>query len=1748
MEKLAFSKATLADIVRWRAQHQSQRNAFTFLLDGETQEARWSYADVDLRAQTIQSALQSLLPTGERALLMYPPGLEYIAAFLGCLYAGIVAVPMYPPRNNRSLQRLQTIVQDAKASVVLTTDAIYQSVAAYGEILPELNELRWVATDLIANQQAAAQPISAQQLAFIQYTSGSTGQPKGVMLSHANLLHNLELIQAAFQHTPDSCGVIWLPPYHDMGLIGGILQPLFAGFPVVLMSPTTFLQRPLRWLEAITRYRATTSGGPDFAYALCAQRITPEQRQTLDLSSWRLAFNGAEPIRAATIEQFSKTFAPHGFQAKAFYPCYGLAEATLLVTGGAAQDRATIEAFDADALQQNQVQAVDSANATAQSLVGTGYPQLDLAIIDPITQQPCRTDQVGEIWVAGKSVAQGYWNQPTATQTTFNAWTKDGQGPYLRTGDLGFLWQNELFVTGRIKDLIVVRGRNFYPHDLEYTATNSHPALLAGGAAAFSIDVTDREQVVIVHELERRERHGDHHGMAQAIRQAVAEQHELQVHTIAFLKPGGLPKTSSGKVQRQQCRRQFIDGSLDVLGVDSLDQPVAAATLPDAADGEIMANLRQSISKILQLPAASIDPAQPLTTLGLDSLAALEIAHLLERNWQLQIDMGELLAGKTLHELGEQLQAQAPTFELAIDHVEAAAPATYGQRALWFLHELNPTNTAYHIARVFEVKGDLDVQALQQALNELVIQHAGLRTSFAMRDDEVWQEVDPDATVTINLIDGRTWSEDECQTRVQALIKHPFDLATLPLFRVHVVQRGSNAALMVMVFHHIIVDLWSLILLLEEFRQRYTTLKQGARLPINQPSAANGDAARWQATMLSGTQGADLANYWRQKMAAPLPILELATDYLRPALQTTDGAQRRFMLSVETTQRLKALAQHEEVTLYVLLITLYATFLGRMTNQDELLIGTPVAGRNRAAHATAIGYYVNSLVIRILCEPHQSLRAMLLTMRQTVLEALQHQDFPFAMLVEQLVPQREPGRTPLFQTMFTLERPQGNASDWAAAIIGAPVGQVVMADLELTPYPLDLQSVQHDLTLTMVEVGQQLHGVFEYRTDLFSSITIDRYIDSLQCVIESALEGIDQLPSELAVFSPSAWQHWNNTWNATDYPYPASTIDALFSAQAQATPTLAAVIDLEQQLTYSQLHEQSNQLAGYLQTLGVKQETLVGIYLEPSVAIPLALLAILKAGGAYVPLDLAYPTERIKAMLSEANIQFIVTDSTHATNLPPTTATIIMLDQPETIMQLTTVAYKPTIKYPDQLAYVLFTSGSTGQPKGVAGCHRGVINLLESFVQTSSTAGTHRSCLSSLSFDVSIYEIIGSLLSGGTLYMASTELRGDISASLDWLRSNGIQNAFIPPFMVEALSTTVQTSPSEWSLQEILVGVEPIREAMLDSIRAALPQILITNAYGPTETTVCSLVYRFETTIDPARITPIGQPLANTSVYILDSNQNPSPIGSIGEVYIGGVGLARGYLGNPWLTAQRFIPDPFGQKPGERLYRTGDLARLLVDGSLLFIGRNDQQIKLHGVRIELGDIEAVMNRYPDVAESVAMVQIDANQHKYLIGYIAHRLGQEPDQAALRRYLQAHLPPVMVPRVFVNLEALPRSANGKIDRRALPTLDWQQLIDQQTFTAPRTALESKLAAIWSDVLGIPTVGIHDDFFMLGGHSLMLTQLRTRIQDRLGIVVPLQLLFQSPTIAEQAESLDVLQWMSEAPPALDQIEDELEDFTL
>jgi acyl-CoA synthetase (AMP-forming)/AMP-acid ligase II len=535
--------------------HPDER-LYTFLVDGEAEEVHLTYRELDRQAQAIAAVLQEKGSAGERALLLYPPGLEYIAAFFGCLYAGAIAVPVYPPdpsRLNRTLPRLQAIAKDAQATIALTTRSLLSMTDFVFEQAPDLKELQWIATDTlspIAHHRSPITEIAPDSIAFLQYTSGATGNPKGVMLTHRNLIHNSEMICRSAGHHSRSVGIIWLPSYHDMGLIGGILQPVYRGFPTILMSPLHFLQRPLRWLQTVSRYRGTTSAGPNFAYDLCVRKITPEQRKGLDLSSWEVAFCGAEPIRTETLERFAECFAPCGFRREAFYPCYGLAEGTLIVSGGKKEDPPIIKTLD-----------------NGKNLVGCGRALRDqeIVIVDPEMMLRCASEQVGEIWVSGPSVAKGYWNRSEETRETFQAYLKDtGEGPFLRTGDLGLLRDGELFVTGRLKDLIIIRGRNYYPQDIEKTVEQCCPVVRPGCCAAFTAELDSEERLVVVSEVDRRQSF-DVRRVIRDIRKSISEQYDLNLQTVLFLQAGTIPKTSSGKIRRSECRRQYLAGTLEAL-------------------------------------------------------------------------------------------------------------------------------------------------------------------------------------------------------------------------------------------------------------------------------------------------------------------------------------------------------------------------------------------------------------------------------------------------------------------------------------------------------------------------------------------------------------------------------------------------------------------------------------------------------------------------------------------------------------------------------------------------------------------------------------------------------------------------------------------------------------------------------------------------------------------------------------------------------------------------------------------------------------------------------------------------------------------------------------------------------------------------------------------------------------------------------------------------------------------------------
>jgi acyl-CoA synthetase (AMP-forming)/AMP-acid ligase II len=670
------------ELLRRRTVQDPDRTAFIFLADADTVAGTLTYAELDRQARAIAALLQSRGLAGERALLLYPPGLDFVAALFGCLYAGVVAVPAYPPRRNRSSERLQAIFANARAAAVLTTPTIDALAGRLGGQTMSREPLHWLLSEEAAGVDAQSwqEPsLSGDTLAVLQYTSGSTATPRGVMLTHGNLLHNSRWMERCFEHTRDSRGVIWLPPYHDMGLIGGILQPLHVGCLCYLMTPASVFSNPFSWLQAVSRYRASTSGGPNFAYELCVRKVTAEQRATLDLSCWQVAVNGAEPIRADTLERFTEFFAPCGFRREAFYPCYGLAEGTLLAAGGKRNAPPVTLSIRKPSLESNGVLPASPGESGARILVGCGHGLADqqIAIVQPEKRIRCRCGEIGEIWIAGPSIANGYWDQPEASRQTFAARLADtGEGPFLRTGDLGFLHEGELFVTGRLKDLIILCGRNLYPQDLERTAERSHPDLNPCCGAAFTVESDGREGLVIVYELIPR-RKPDVSTVAEAVRRAVAEEYEVELHALVLLKLGGLPKTSSGKIQRHACRNAFLAGALEAYGEwraisrpggGALTRAAVLALPPHQRQALLETHFRGQLARLLCLDPAALDPHQPVNTLGLDSLTTLELRNALGASLGVDLPITRFLRGASIATLASEVLT-----ELA-QHAPAPSP------------------------------------------------------------------------------------------------------------------------------------------------------------------------------------------------------------------------------------------------------------------------------------------------------------------------------------------------------------------------------------------------------------------------------------------------------------------------------------------------------------------------------------------------------------------------------------------------------------------------------------------------------------------------------------------------------------------------------------------------------------------------------------------------------------------------------------------------------------------------------------------------------------------------------------------------------------------------------------------------------------------------------------------------------------------------------------------------------------------
>ena len=1054
-------------------------------------------------------------------------------------------------------------------------------------------------------------------------------------------------------------------------------------------------------------------------------------------------------------------------------------------------------------------------------------------------------------------------------------------------------------------------------------------------------------------------------------------------------------------------------------------------------------------------------------------------------------------------------------------------PLTFAQRRLWFLDQLEPGNRIYNEVLSLRVSGDLDVYALEAAINGIIARHEALRTRFVEQDGEPVQVVLPEARVTADVRDLSHLPEEERTAEVRrmadAAAHEPFDLATGPLIRLMLLRLGPGEHALVMPTHHIVSDGWSQSVFFGELSALYEAARQGQPAPLPPLAIQYGDFAVWQQEHLAGGALERQIAYWKERLRGAPTLLELPTDRPRPAEQTYRGTGYHFGVPQELSAQLNALAQREGATLFMVLLAALSALLARYTGEDDVVVGSPIANRTRPELEALIGLFANTLPVRTDVSGDPTFRTLLARVRDAVFEDYANQDLPFERLVEELRIERSLSYNPLYQVMLVLQN--------------TPRSEAPLTGLAMRPLETTHDTSKLDLSLWMMESGQGIFGVWEYSTELFDRDTIERLTTHFVTLVRGIVESPDRRVSELPLIAPEERTRVLYTWNeSVEDVFAAIPVHEQFEAQAEHAPDAVAVAHRGESLTYGELSRRSSRLANFLRGRGVGPESRVGVCVERSPEMLVALLGVLKAGGAYVPLDPQYPRDRLAFLVEDSGISVLLTQERLFAALPGAAAAdVVFLDADWERIAAEPDAAPESGVAPDNLAYLIYTSGSTGKPKGVMVPH-GALSGFTGIACEAYGIGADDAVLqfASINFDASAEEIWPALASGARLVLRTEEMLDSAAAFLEACRGWGVTVLDLPTAYWHELIADAAGDDDPPALPDalrlVVIGGERALPERLRAWRETFGDgVRLVNTYGPTEATVVATLADLpadadEGTASPRHV-PIGRPIRNTRAYVLDPRGEAVPVGVPGELYLGGGGVARGYLDRPDLTAERFPPDPFGPEPGARVYRTGDRVRFLADGTLEFVGRVDQQVKLRGFRVELGEIESAIGEVPGVAEAVVVAREEEPGNPRLVAYLVPEAGAEVSVADVRTALRAELPGYMVPAAFVVLDAFPLTRNGKVDRRSLPAPEAAARAEAKAalHAAPRNDVERAIAAAWQEVLGVEEVGLDDNFFDLGGHSLLLARVRSRLAGKFRREVSVVVLFRYPTVRSLAEYL-------------------------
>lgn len=1644
---------TLLDLLRARAYAHGEALAFSELADDGSCARSLTFGELERQAQALGVVYGRRAAPGARVVLAEGSSLDFVKRLFGLLYAGLVPVPAPAPTSQTTARRLEAQARDCDA-VAWIGPAVASAPSPLAHF--ERWDEEWLANVDTASELPPISPRS-DEVAFLQYTSGSTSSPRGVVVTHRAILANERDIARAFEHDDTTVFASWLPPFHDMGLIGGILQPMYLGIPCYLLTPLQFVADPGLWLRVIGRYRVTTSGGPNFAYELCLQRVTDSEREQLDLSSWRVAFNGAEPVRADTLARFAATFASAGFRRRSLMPCYGLAEATLFVSGS----RAAVAPLTRPSSGSTGDLQPLGESPTGGVHVSSGRPadSLEVAIVDPVTACPLPDGEEGEIWIAGDSVADRYFRHPGGGVFGVRLSARP-KLRFLRSGDLGFLCRGELFVTGRIKDLLLVQGRNVHPADVEIAAATVRICDRRPLVAAVE-DPSGPGRVVVIVEVPA--------GIVppadapSEVRAAVAAECGVHVQTVVLLLGGRLPRTTSGKLQRAECARLFATGSLGtaITDVDTAP-PVGDATEHESVDvWQMLANALSSVD--LEPPTHEQRGRSPVEH-GLSSLDAIRLASALTRLSTVSLAVSEILGARSFESLVDRLREGTRAVSAPTRGAPTSLPGAVEAMVSRAIRD--PGRVAENLSIALSLPPSVATDACRRAVTDLAARHSSLRTTLLTTAGTIGARVRAD-------IDPWLEQAPSCESLADALVdvaSRPFDLATEPLMRACIHDSTVGAPTLQLVFHHAAVDFWSLRQLFCELDATLCgdPVPEPAPLVVRKPTVE----ARVRAQ-----------RYWRRVF--PDAVSLMALPAAPPTGQRLSGRALTLELSHTSARALRQRAAALAVTPAALQLAAFQALLALYGGRRQIITAVPFLNRD-AAILDAICCRVNVLPVVSEFDDQACFGNLARKVHWRLLELQSLQDVPFAEAGITMV--RQEDRSPATQFGFVPYDSPGDGSAIILALRGHRV-QLDFAGGRSTAIPVERFEPNADLLLATAELGGRLMATIEFDAgrvhENFArdfALAWKALMTSLAFEEDATSQSVSQLcrPVDRAAISSA---------RGSRREPPGTNAFDLLERRARRWPDVTAVEYQASAFTYRELLGMAYASGAELERRGVSAGDRIAMTGRSRPELAAAILGMWSLGAVYCPIDPDYPAQRRTDIEARLRARMTVSD-------------------PSLLQRLTLDQRRNCVVSPADPAYVIFTSGSSGRPKGVVLPHRGLVNTISAQSMFGLVPGRRVLQASALGFDASIFEIVLALAHGATLVIPPTRIQdgAQLTSAIEEL---DIDCAVLSPSLIAAMDINGPV-PST-----LIAAGEACPNAV---VRAWAPRCELFNAYGPTECSIWATVERLSAPEDEPLI---GRPICNVDVAVVDGGLRPVPVWAPGELVIGGAGVGLGYLDTPdarFLTSADALSGSSG-------YRTGDRVRMRSDGRLEFLGRNDRQVKVRGLRIELGDVETALGRCCGVERAVALLLRPHSEAAAIAAAVTVAPGDAPSPEQLRRELRSQLPAAAVPVSIRVLDRLPVDAHGKVDTRQLQAAlegSWERG-PRPTDTAA-TPTERLILSVCEQILDIAPAGADSNLLELGVHSLNAVRIVGRLSQVLRREVPVAALFEYPEIGALAAFLD------------------------